>query len=127
MDLTKDLVAASATPLVLSILRVEETYGYELIKRVKKLSAGDIEWSEGMLYPVLHRLEKQAMITSSWWKTDGGRRRKYYRISAKGETELLRLKDQWQTVNKALNRSWKNLRRQWTISIPVLGGGELNV
>ena len=58
MDINKDLVAASATPLVLAILAERDSYGYAILKRVSELSGGRLEWSDGMLYPVLHRLER---------------------------------------------------------------------
>ena len=58
MDIDKDLVAASATPLVLSILSEGENYGYAIIKRVSELSGGELQWTDGMLYPLLHRLER---------------------------------------------------------------------
>ena len=57
MKLTKDLVAASAMPLILSLLEEGESYGYAIIRRVRELSGGGIAWTDGMLYPVLHRLE----------------------------------------------------------------------
>ncbi|MSV28852.1 MAG: PadR family transcriptional regulator, partial [Bryobacterales bacterium] len=59
MDMSKDLVAASATPLVLAILAQGDSYGYAIIKRVGELSGGHLQWTDGMLYPVLHRLERQ--------------------------------------------------------------------
>src|SRR5262245_18463548 len=62
MDLGKDLVAASATPLVLAILAEGDSYGYAIIKRVAELSGGHLQWTDGMLYPVLHRLERQGLV-----------------------------------------------------------------
>ena len=56
MRIDKDLVAASATPLVLAILAEGESYGYAILKRVRALSGGELEWTDGMLYPLLHRL-----------------------------------------------------------------------
>ena len=103
----KDLIAASATPLLLSILEGDDSYGYAIIKRVKELSDEQISWSEGMLYPVLHRLEKQDLIESYWRSSEHRRRRRYYRITDSGMTELKRLKQQWQTVNRTLRRSWE--------------------
>src|SRR5678816_1082357 len=76
--LTKELVAASTVPLVLSVLTEGENYGYALIQRVRELSGGKIEWTEGMLYPVLHWMEKEKLIESEWREADTGRRRKYY-------------------------------------------------
>ena len=64
MAVSKDLVAASATPLILSILAEGDSYGYAIIKRVRELSGGQMEWTDGMLYPVLHRLEKQGLVES---------------------------------------------------------------
>ncbi len=58
--LSKELVAASTVPLVLSVLADGESYGYALIQRVRELSGGGIAWTEGMLYPVLHWMEDHA-------------------------------------------------------------------
>jgi PadR family transcriptional regulator PadR len=77
MTLSKDLIAATAEPLVLSILSRKESYGYALIKDVFALSANKVQWTEGMLYPVLHRLEEQGFIKSVWKESETGRRRKY--------------------------------------------------
>ncbi len=78
--LSKELVAASTTTLVLSILSEREDYGYALIQRVNELSGGQVEWSEGMLYPVLHWMEKEDLIESEWRAAETGHRRKYYRL-----------------------------------------------
>ena len=66
MDMSKDLVAASATPLVLAILSEGDSYGYAIIKRVAELSGGRLQWTDGMLYPVLHRLERQGLVAAKW-------------------------------------------------------------
>lgn len=102
MDIGKDLVAASATPLVLAILREGESYGYAIIKRVEELSGGELQWTDGMLYPVLHRLERNALVKANWGESESGRRRKYYRLTDKGSAELASQRRQWQIVNKAL-------------------------
>jgi len=102
MDIGKDLVAASATPLVLAILAEGESYGYAIIKRVAELSGGELQWTDGMLYPVLHRLERDALVKASWGESESGRRRKYYKLTKAGAEELAAQKLQWQVVNKAL-------------------------
>lgn len=102
MNIGKDLVAASATPLVLSILSEGESYGYAIIKRVDELSDGELKWTDGMLYPVLHRLERNGSVQSSWGKSETGRRRKYYRLTDKGLEELASQRKQWQVVQSAL-------------------------
>ncbi len=106
MELSKDLVAASATSLVLSILKDGDSYGYAIIKRVKELSGEEMNWTDGMLYPVLHRLEKQCYISSYSQKSPNGRKRKYYSLTCEGGEYLENLKSQWMLVNKTLGRTW---------------------
>jgi DNA-binding PadR family transcriptional regulator len=105
--LSKELVAASTKPLVLAILAEGESYGYELIRRVRELSGDRIQWSEGMLYPFLHWMEAEGLIESSWKEADTGRRRKYYRISRKGGKELKIEREHWLSVHETLTRLWK--------------------
>lgn len=106
MDLSKDLVAASATPLVLGILAEGDSYGYAIIKRVTDLSGGRLHWTDGMLYPVLHRLERQGLIASTWLASDTGRQRKYYRITSDGRAQLAEEQRRWQAVDDTLRRIW---------------------
>lgn len=109
MHIDKDLVAASATPLVLGILADGESYGYALIKRVNELSGGRMQWTDGMLYPLLHRLERQGYVSADWRVSDGGRRRKHYAITAAGREALAERRRQWSVVAEALDRVWKPL------------------
>ena len=102
MDIGKDLVAASATPLVLAILSEGESYGYAIIKRVDDLSGGELQWTDGMLYPVLHRLERNGLVKATWGRSESGRRRRYYRITDKGSEELANQRRQWRVVNETL-------------------------
>jgi DNA-binding PadR family transcriptional regulator len=107
MELAKDLVAASAIPILLSILNEGDSYGYSIIKRVKELSGNEMNWTEGMLYPILHRLEAQELIASYWKESDNGRKRKYYKINEAGLLELQTQKNQWTTVHSALTKIWE--------------------
>ena len=102
MNIQKDLVAASATPLVLAILSEGESYGYAIIKRVAELSNGELQWTDGMLYPLLHRLERNGLVKAVWGKSETGRRRKYYRLTAKGSENLNRHRREWQLVDLTL-------------------------
>lgn len=106
MEMNKDLVAASATPLVLALLTEGESYGYAIIKRVRELSGGQLQWTDGMLYPVLHRLERQGLVEARWLAAENGRRRKYYRITADGRAQLDAQRQQWQVVDTALRGIW---------------------
>ena len=107
MAVNKDLVAASATPLVLSILSEGESYGYAIIKRVRELSGGRMQWTDGMLYPVLHRLERQGLIKSFERVSEVGRKRKYYRLQEKGGETLKEQKNQWMLVHSTLQQLWE--------------------
>ena len=105
--LSKELVAASAKPLVLSILAEGENYGYAIIQRVRALSDGQIAWTDGMMYPVLHRLERQKLITAEWRQVPSGRKRKYYRLTAQGQQALTVERQHWMIVHSALTRLWE--------------------
>lgn len=103
----KDLVAASSRPLILSILAEDESYGYAVIQRVRELSGGEMQWTDGMLYPLLHRLERQGIIASEWKTADSGRRRKYYRLASEGKKALNEERRQWGVVQSTFNKLWK--------------------
>ncbi len=105
--ISKELVAASTVPLVLSVLAEGENYGYALIQRVRGLSGGHIEWTEGMLYPVLHWLEEQNLVASEWKEAETGRKRKYYRLRKEGRKALMIEKQQWLNVHATLTKLWK--------------------
>jgi PadR family transcriptional regulator PadR len=102
VNIDKDLVAASATPLVLAILSEGESYGYAIIKRVADLSGGELQWTDGMLYPLLHRLERNSLVEAFWGRSETGRGRKYYRLTRSGAEQLDRQRRQWQVVDLAL-------------------------
>src|SRR5436190_19370125 len=100
--LAKDLVAASSKPLLLSILAEGRSYGYEILQKVRELSSGHVEWSDGMLYPVLHRLEREGLIESEWREAESGRERKYYCLSSSGKKALKSEREQWLKVHNTL-------------------------
>jgi len=106
--IAKDLVAASATPLLLAILQKGPNYGYAIIQEVKQLSGGELEWAEGMLYPVLHRLEEQSLIESYEERGETGRQRRYYRLRADGRKALAEERRQWDVVHAALTKAWRS-------------------
>ncbi|MBX7164902.1 MAG: helix-turn-helix transcriptional regulator [Pirellulales bacterium] len=109
MQINKELTAASTIPLVLAILADADSYGYAIIQRVRELSGGRLEWTDGMLYPVLHRLERLGHIKARWEAAESGRRRKYYRITAQGRKQLAEERRQWQVVDTALRDVWQLL------------------
>ena len=106
--ISKDLVAASSRPLILSILAEEgESYGYAILQKVRELSKEEINWTDGMLYPVLHRLEREALISAVWKEAETGRERKYYRLTQSGRNALKEERQQWLTVHNSLARLWR--------------------
>ena len=106
MRIDKDLVAASATPLVLAILADGESYGYAILKRVRTVSGGELEWTDGMLYPLLHRLRRLGYVTTEWRTPPEGRRRQYYTLTAAGRAVLADQQRQWIAVSRALDDVW---------------------
>ena len=107
MHIDKNLVAASAQPLVLAILTEGESYGYAILKRVRELSGGEFEWTDGMLYPLLHRLHRLGYVTTEWRTPPEGRRRRYYLITDEGRAALAEQRRQWVSVTRALGDVWR--------------------
>ncbi|MBF9128324.1 helix-turn-helix transcriptional regulator [Plantactinospora sp. S1510] len=123
MHITKDLVAASATPLVLGILAEGESYGYAILKQVNELSGGQLEWTDGLLYPLLHRLERLGHVEADWQTPPGGRRRKYYRITDQGRAELAEQRRQWAAVVDTLRSVWSATQSITSITAPAWEAG----
>ena len=100
--IARELVAASAEPLILSLLSRGESYGYAIIQEIKERSQDRIQWTDGMLYPVLHRMERNGWIESRWVDSDNGRKRKYYAIKSDGRKALKKQHEEWMTVHSVL-------------------------
>lgn len=105
--ISKNLTAASTKPIILGILKQGNSYGYLIIKKIKEISGGKMKYSDGMLYPVLHRLEKDGLIKSNWTLENESRPRKYYEITDEGKKALIVEKEQWLQVNTVLNEIWE--------------------
>ena len=116
MRIDKDLVAASATPLVLGILADGDLYGYAILKRVGELSGGRMQWTDGMLYPLLHRLERLGYVSSSWGTSEVGRRRTHYAITLTGRAALAERQEQWVVVADALRQAWQTVQPPLTVA-----------
>lgn len=104
--MSKTLIAATAKPMVLSLLLKGESYGYRILMEVTELSGGTIDWSEALLYPVLHRMEKDGLIRARWKTTDENRMRKYYSLTDAGRRELEVEKQHWLRIHGAFVRLW---------------------
>jgi len=101
---SKTLMAASTRPIILAILSRGEDYGYSIIQKVKGISGGSLAWTDGMLYPVLQRMEMDDLITSKWKLSGETRPRRYYAITEKGHKELASELAGWRNVWQALTR-----------------------
>ena len=121
MEINKDLTAASSTPIVLAILADEDSYGYAILQRVREVSGGRMEWTDGMLYPVLHRLERLGHVEARWEVAASGRRRKYYQLTAQGRAQLAEERRQWQAVDATLRGIWQALALPLPAGHPVPG------
>jgi DNA-binding PadR family transcriptional regulator len=106
VEIPKELVAASAAPLVLALLAHGESYGYAIIQEVRTLSHGVFEWTDGMLYPILHRLEEQHLVKAVWRESESGRKRKYYRLTEAGKKAIAVHREQWNVVDAVLQQAW---------------------
>ncbi|HEY8598179.1 MAG TPA: helix-turn-helix transcriptional regulator [Thermomicrobiales bacterium] len=119
MEINKDLMAASSTPIVLAILTAGDSYGYAILQRVREVSGGRMEWTDGMLYPVLHRLERLGYVAARWEVAESGRRRKYYRITEQGRAQLAEERRQWQAVDATLRGIWLALALPAPVGYPA--------
>ena len=99
----KELVAASAEPLILSLLSKGESYGYAIIQEIKARSNGHLQWTDGMLYPVLHRMEAKGWIKSRWDESETGRKRKYYSLKKDGKLAMQKHHEHWTLVHGVLS------------------------
>ena len=104
--ISKNLIAASTKPIILSLLYRGESYGYQILQRIRQVAGGRLAWSSAMLYPVLHRLEKDGLIQSQWKLSGEGRMRKYYLLTDLGRKEFAIEKEQWLSIHDALQNLW---------------------
>ncbi|MFC2156879.1 PadR family transcriptional regulator [Acidobacteriota bacterium] len=100
------LVAAASKPIILSLLLSGESYGYQILKRVRQVSGGKMEWSSAMLYPVMRRMERDGLIRSDWRVSEKNRMRKYYTLTDLGRQELEVEKERWISIQDALRELW---------------------
>ena len=99
----RELLKGSTDHLLLSLIRQEPTYGYQLIKEIGKRSGGYFEFKEGTLYTALHRLEKDGLIEGKWERIPNGQERRYYYLTQMGSRVLNEKKDEWRGFSAAVN------------------------
>lgn len=102
MKVNKELLKGSTTMLILEMLKNENMYGYQMIKKLSEKSNNVFELKEGTLYPILHGLEENDLIRSYWDETSA-KKRKYYTITEKGKRNLKEKKQEWQIFSNGIN------------------------
>lgn len=100
----KELVGASTSVLVLSVLAKEASYGYQILKHINDAAGELFVWQEGTLYPVLHKLEQEKYLRAQWQQAETGRERKYYYITVKGREALTEGRHQWEGFHQLVMR-----------------------
>ena len=96
------LPPGGAAMLVLALLREREMYGYEIIEELERRSNRVFQMKEGTLYPVLHGLERDKLVTAREQGTPAGRKRRYYRVTAAGLRALEEKREQWTAYSQAV-------------------------
>jgi PadR family transcriptional regulator PadR len=89
--------------LILQLLGRRPMYGYELVQAIRTATDGSLEFGEGCIYPILHRLETQGTLTAAR-ETAGGRLRVVYRVTTRGKAQLAHSVGTWQQVVSAVSR-----------------------
>lgn len=103
MKVDRELLRGSTNLLILSILENENMYGYQMIKKLKIESENLFEFQEGTLYPILHKLEQNGLI-SAYWDDFSGKKRKYYTITEEGKKQLKTKKHEWEIFTTKVNQ-----------------------
>jgi PadR family transcriptional regulator, regulatory protein PadR len=102
VKINKELLKGSTAVLILTMLSQKDMYGYEIIKEMEQKSGGIFVFKEGTLYPILHALETEELVTA-YWQTHESRNRKYYRVTAKGQATLQEKKQEWNLFRNAVD------------------------
>ena len=104
MSKPTDLVQGTLDLLLLKILALEPMHGWAIGQRLTQVSRDELQVSDGSLYPALHKLEQQGLITARWKKTDLGRRAKFYTLTRLGRRHLDDEAENWQRLSSAISR-----------------------
>lgn len=101
--MNQEFVKGTAVPLVLRVLTQGPQHGYGIIQAIREQSGGVIEFSEGTIYPLLHALEREGLLSSAWEVLPSGRRRKLYSLTGRGAERLTRLTADWRQFRSAVD------------------------
>ena len=99
-----DLFTGTLALLILRAVWNEPVHGYAIGQRLRASSSGVLDVEEGVLYPALHRLERQGLLSASWGRSDTGRKAKFYTITDVGKKHLESETERWSTYVEAVGR-----------------------
>jgi transcriptional regulator len=100
--LDRELKKGSAELIILSIVETRPRHGYEISQQIESRSSGQLKFHIASLYPLLYRLEERGWLQGRWVEQTGKRRRRYYRLTAKGRRVLASQRDTWKTFVSAM-------------------------
>lgn len=103
-SISKEIIGAFAVPIILSVLQQGDSYGYEIVQRIKEYSNEEITWKEASIYPVLKKLETNGLIKSYWKLVENERPRKYYTILSDGVKQLEYNMHEWNTIQSLFEK-----------------------
>jgi len=103
MEYRRELLKGNTETLLLSLLKNQSMYGYQIIKEIEKRSQGYFRFKEGTLYPALHRLEADGLVRGRWERLPSGKERRYYHLTEKGLKLLGEKVAEWQGFSLAVN------------------------
>jgi transcriptional regulator len=107
-----ELLKGTLSLLILSLLSRKSMYGYEIAATVHRETDGAFTWREGSLYPNLHKMQADGLIVGAWEEKETGRKRRYYRITQKGQAALREKVQSWADICQAVNRILENTNGQ---------------
>src|SRR5688500_6135981 len=98
-----DLPQGPLDLLILQITALGPIHGYGIAQQSRQVSADVLQIQQGSLYPALHRLENKGLLVADWKPSDTGREAKFYRLSAKGRSQLKVETAQWDVLTRAIS------------------------
>jgi PadR family transcriptional regulator, regulatory protein PadR len=99
-----DLLQGTLDLLVLRTVQGTPMHGWDIAQRIQQLSEDVLRVNQGSLYPALHRLEAQDLISSEWGESENNRRAKFYKLTAAGRKRLAAEAKEWERFTWAVAR-----------------------
>jgi PadR family transcriptional regulator, regulatory protein PadR len=97
-----DLPQGTLDLLILKIVTMGPIHGYAIAQRIQQISRDVVQVQQGSLYPALHRLENKGLMAAEWKESETGREAKFYRLTAKGRTQLKEETESWARLTGAI-------------------------